>query len=406
MKTFLNILLAGTMAVLAACGGAGKKEKDNALAEKKADLAGLKKERDDVNSRIRKTEADIAALDSNVAMRQKAKLVSVTAVAGGDFSHFIELQGKVDADNISYIAPRGLPGQVKALYVKKGDYVRPGQLVVKLDDAVQRQGIAAARSQLQTLKTNLVLAKTVYERQKNLWDQNIGSEIQLLQAKNNVDVLQTQMKTVEENVKTAEELLKTANVYSDVAGVVDEVNIRVGELFNGGAGSFGSQIKVINTSSLKVVVNIPENYIGRVGRGSKVSVSIPDIGKQAEGVISFTSQLIDPNQRGFQAEIKIAADGRLKPNQLAQVKILDYAAAGAITVPVNIVQTDEKGKYVFVSETSSNGNVYAKKRPVVTGQFYGDFIEIKAGLQAGEKIVTEGYQNIYDGQMIKTEAGN
>jgi membrane fusion protein, multidrug efflux system len=405
MKKTITLLLTGFVLLLAACGGAGKKEKENALTVKKDELAGLKKQRDELNGKIRAVEADIAKLDSNAAMRQKAKLVGVSTVTGGDFEHFIDLQGTVNSDNISYISPRGGPGQLKAIFVQKGDYVKRGQLVARLDNVILNQSIVAARSQLQTLKTNLTLAKTVYERQKNLWDQNIGSEIQLLQAKNNVETLQTQIKTVEEGVKVAEEQLKTTNVYSDVDGVVDEVNVRVGETFVG-VTQAGPQIKVINTGSLKVVVNVPESYIGTVGRGSRVRVSIPDVGMQLDAVIGFTSQSVDPNQRGYLAEIKIPGSARLKPNQLALVKILDYAQAGAITVPVNVVQPDEKGKYVFIAETSSNGNMYAKKRPVIIGRFYGDNIEIKSGLQGGEKIVTEGYQSIYDGQMIKLEAGN
>jgi membrane fusion protein, multidrug efflux system len=395
--------LAALALIITACGGGGKKEKNQTLAGKKEELAKLKKQREDLNGSIRKLETDIAALDSNAGMRARAKLVSLMPVAGGDFEHFIELQGKVDAENISYISPRGLPGQVKAIYIKKGDFVRKGQLVLKLDDAVIQQSMKAARSQLDVLKSNLGLAKTVYERQKNLWDQNIGSELQLLQAKNNVENLENQMKSVDESVKTLWQQAQTNNVYSDVSGVVDEVNVKLGETFQGFSVA-GPQIKVINTSELKVVVNIPENYIGRVGSGTKVRISVPDINKTVDGVISFASQSVDPNQRGFIAEIKIGADSRLKPNQLALVKVLDYSASGAITVPVNIVQTDDKGKYVFVAETSSNGNMYAKKRPVITGQFYGEFIEVKSGLQGGDRVVSEGYQNIYDGQMIKTDS--
>jgi membrane fusion protein, multidrug efflux system len=178
--------------------------------------------------------------------------------------------------------------------------------------------------------------------------------------------------------------------------------VRVGELFQGVLPGVGAQIKIINTSNLKVVMNVPENHIGRIGKGSRVQVLIPDLNKTYENTIGFTSQSIDPNQRGYMAEVKIPFDARLKPNQVAQVKILDYAAAGAVTIPINIVQTDEAGKYVFVAITSSNNKMTAQKRPVVIGEFYGDQVEVKTGLFSGDVIITAGYQDLYNGQAITT----
>jgi RND family efflux transporter MFP subunit len=397
VKYMLPLLL---VIITAACGGKGKKEQDAGLSEKKANLAVLKKERDQVNSKIKALEETIASQDKSAS--SKEKLVSVSSIASGDFSHYVELQGKVDADNISYISPRGMPGQVKAVYINKGSNVRVGQLVLKLDDAIIRKNITAAKQSVQTIQSQLNMARTLYDRQKNLWDQNIGSEMQVIQAKTNVETLEAQIRTIQDNVKVAEEQLKTTNVYSDVSGYVDEVNVRVGELFQGVIPGLGAQIKVINTSSLKVVINVPENHIGRIGKGSRVQVLIPDLNKTFENAIGFTSQSIDPNQRGYTAEIKIPYDARMKPNQVAQVKILDYAAPNAVTVPINIVQTDDKGKYVFVAITSGNNKMTAQKRPVVIGEFYGDQVEVKAGLRGGDIIITAGYQDLYDGQAITT----
>lgn len=402
MKQLFKYIIPSLLIIFAvACGGKGKKEKDAGLAAKKADLVALKKERDALNGKIKKLEETITAEDP-AGSSTKEKLVSISTIASGNFSHYVELQGKVDADNISYISPRGMGGQVKAIYITKGNYVKPGQLVLKLDDAIIRRNITAAKQSKQTIQAQLNMARIVYERQKNLWDQNIGSEMQVIQAKTSVETLESQIKTIDENVKVAQEQLKTTNVYSDVSGYVDEVNIRVGELFSGVAQGVGPQIKVINTSSLKVVVTVPENHIGRISKGSRVEILVPDLNKTIESAISFTSQSIDPNQRGYVAEIKIPYDARLKPNQVAQVKILDYAAGSAVTVPVNIVQTDDKGKYVFVAINGGNNKLTVQKRPVLVGEFYNDQIEIKAGLRGGDNIITEGYQDLYDGQAITT----
>lgn len=402
MKQYLKYTLPALMILFTvACGGKGAKEKGADLSAKKADLAILKKDRDALNTKIKTLEDAIAAADPAAAAAGKEKLVTLSTIASGNFSHFVELQGRVDAENISYISPRGMGGQVKAIYITKGQNVRKGQLVLKLDDAIIRRNIAAAKQSKQSILSQYNMARTMYERQKNLWDQNIGSEMQVIQARTNVETLEAQMNSVDENVKIAEEQLKTTSVYSDVNGYVEEVNVRVGELFQGVAQGVGPQIKVINTGSLKVVVNVPENHIGRVGRGSKVEILIPDLDRTIEGTISFTGQSIDPNQRGFIAEIKIPSDARLKPGQVAQVKILDYAAGSAVTVPVNIVQTDDKGKYVYVAVMES-GKLVARKREVFVGEFYNDQIEVKRGLNNGDQVIVEGYQDLYDGQYLTT----
>jgi RND family efflux transporter MFP subunit len=399
MKKVTQILIALFATLLfAACGGS-KKDDAAGLNDKKAALEKLKTEKAKNDADIAKLQADLEKLDSNAANASKIKLVSVAPVATQDFKHYIDLMGKVDADNISYISPRMGPAQVKALFVQEGQFVKKGQLLLKLDDAIMRQNVIAARQQLEGIKTQLGYAKNIYQRQQNLWKEGIGTEVQLLTAKTNVTSLENQLTAVGEQVKLAEEQLKTANVYSDVTGVADVVAIRVGETFQGMTQA-GPQIKIVNTSSLKVVVNVPENYLTRMRKGSPVVVTIPDAGKTVNSNISLISQSIDPTQRGFIAEAKIPYDVVLKPSQSAVVKILDYAAANAVVIPVNVVQSDETGKYVFVLSKSSNGKTTAHRVVVTIGEVYGETVEIKAGLNAGDQLVTEGFQNLYEGQMI------
>ncbi len=384
---------------LYSCSNSVKDNNAN-LTDKKAALEKLKADKGKTDAEIKKLQDELDRIDTSAASNAKIKLVGVSPVTTQDFKHFIDLQARVDADNISSITPRMGPAQVKAVYVREGQYVKKGQLLLKLDDAIMRQSVVAARQQLEGIKTQLSFAKNIYERQKNLWNQGIGTEVQLLTAKNNVESLQEQIKAGNENVKISAEQLNTANVYSDVSGVADVVNIRVGETFSGMNGQGQPQIKIVNTSSLKAVANIPENYISRLKRGTPVIISVPDLNKTINSSISLLSQSIDISQRGFVAEAKIPYDAALKPNQSLVMKIMDYAATNAIVIPVNMVQNDEKNKYVYVMEKLSNGKMVARKKIVNIGEVYGDQVEIKTGLKAGEQLITEGYQNLYEGQTV------
>lgn len=371
------------LAILAVACGSSKKENEALLGEKKAELAKLQGEASDLAKKISTLEAEILKLDTAAAAAaDKGKLVALTTVALQDFSHFIELQGRVDADNISYVTPRGGPGQVKQIFVQKGDIVRVGQPILKLDDRIILQ-------QQDQLKSQLAFAQDLLRRREDLWKQNIGSEVELLSARNNVTQLEKQLVTLKEQ-------WSMTNVMAEVNGVVDDVMVKVGEIFQG-----GPQIRIVNTSSLKVVTDVPENYLAKVGRGSKIEVSVPDIAKTYNSSISFIGASINPATRGFSTEAKLPADNALKPNQIALVRILDYAAPNAVVAPINVVQTDEKGKYVFV--VSQEGKqLVARKKPVVIGQVQGNSVEIKAGLAAGDQLITEGYQGLYDGQKVST----
>lgn len=399
-KLTFALLTVTTLALLAACGGSNK-DAAALISDKKAAIEKLKSQNTKNEEEIKKLQAELEKIDSNTANAAKIKLVNVAPVVVQDFKHYIDLQGHVDAENISYISPRGMPGQVKAVYVVQGQYVKKGQALLKLDDAIMQQQVVAARQQLEGIKTQLSFARNLYNRQKNLWEQGIGTEVQLITAKTNVESLENQLKSAQESVQVAVEQLKTANVVSDVNGVADIVNIRVGETFQGMTQA-GPQIKIVNTSSLKVVSNIPENYLTRLHKGTPVEVVIPDANKKVNSSISLISQAIDITQRGFVAEARIPADPALKPNQTAILKIMDYTAPNAVVIPVNTVQTDETGKYVYVLVQGSNGRSVAKKQTVLIGEVYGNNVEIKNGLKGGEQLVVEGYQSLYEGQLIST----
>ncbi len=380
-------LIIAALLFLAACNSGSD------LSKKKAELEKLK-------DQVTKLESEITKLDTAAAKAEKAKLVSIASLAPVSFSHYIDLQGKIESTNISYIAPRnGTGGLVKALYVKRGDNVKKGQLLLKLDDAIAHQSVVAAEQGLETIKTQLAFAQNLAQKQQNLWDQKIGTEVQLITAKNNVQTIQNQLKTAEEQLKITKEQLQFTNVYSDVDGVAETVNIRVGEMFVGSSLAGVTQIVIVNNSNLKATAQIPENYLGSVKVGSKVKISLPDINKTIEATITVAGKSIDAANRSFFIEAKIPTDKDIRPNQIAMVKILDYTATNTLTVPVNTLQSDDKGKFVMIA-SKENGKLIARKKIVSIGSFYEDKMEIKSGLQVGDNIITEGFQNLYEGQLI------
>lgn len=386
MQRILNIIfIATTSLLLASCGSGNSSNKP--VDAKRAELAKLKAEQEGLNKKISDLEADIAKLDPASVKAEKAKLVSIMPLSPVPFTHYVDLQGKVDADNISYVSPRGNPGVVRAMYVKKGDAVRKGQLLLKLDDAIAKQ-------QLATAQTQLSFAKDLYQRRKNLWDQKIGAEIDLINAKNNVD-------QVENQIKLLQEQLGFTNVYADMNGVMDEVNVRVGETFTGMAGA-SPQLRLVNTSTLKAVVQVPELYQQNVKVGAPVKITLPELNnKIVMGKVHVAGRLIDPSSRTFYIEVQLPADKDLRPNQIALAQIQDYTASNVITIPVNTLQTDDKGKYVLVA-SQEKGRLIARKRTVTIGQAYGDKLEIKSGLEQGDQLITDGFQSLYDGQLITT----
>ncbi|MEO6819261.1 MAG: efflux RND transporter periplasmic adaptor subunit [Ginsengibacter sp.] len=395
MKSSIKALLTIILITMATACGNGKKERDAALTDKKVELEKLK-------TKMTSLEAEIAKLDTSAGVKQKAKLVAITAITKGDFKHYLDLQGSVNSKNISYITPAGQPGQIKAIYVKEGDNIRKGQIILKLDNSVGTENVVAIRTQMASVKAQLDLAKSVYSRQKNLWDQGIGTEVQLLQARTNVEALQGQLRSIQANVNAAQTQANQANVYSNVSGTVDEVTAHVGETFSGNPAA-GGYIKIVSNSALKISVTVPESNASKIHTGTPVVVEIPDLNKTFNTTISFISQSVGATTRGVTAEAKVPAGMDLRPNQIAVIKLLDYTAPNSLAIPLNTLQTDENGKYVLVAVKEGN-EMIARKRTISVGQLYGDKIEVKQGLKEGDQLITDGYQGVFDGELIETSS--
>ena len=389
MKSFTTYLSIGLLVLAAACGGG-----DNTIEAKQKSLAGLKKQALELNAQIVALEKEVEKAGG--ASAAKAILVAIDTIQTETFTHYIELQGKVESESVSYITPRAGGGQVRAIYVKRGDRVKRGQLILQLDNTLIKQSAAAATQNIETLKSQAALAKSVYEKQKSLWEQNIGSEIQLMTAKTNADALASQLRAANEQLGMVKDQLAFTSIYSDVEGVAEEVNVKVGELFMG-----PGQIKIVNTAKLKLTAQVPENYAGKVKVGTELTLTFPDIQKTINNKVNVLGNVIDPLNRSFYIESKLPVDNNFRPNLLAQVKIKDYEKKNAISIPVNLLQNDEKGKFVYVAVVEA-GKMFARKKMVATGEFYGNNIEVLSGLAAGDILVSEGYQSIYDGQLITT----
>ena len=388
MKNISTVVTSTLILFTIACGGGSSLEKQ------KASLASLKKESLSLNAKIASLESAIEKAGG--AETAKAILVAVTPLATQDFTHYIELQGKVESESVSFVTPRAGGGQVKALFIKRGDMVRKGQIILQLDNSLIKQSAAAAAQNIETIKSQAALAKMVYEKQKNLWEQSIGSEMQLLTAKTNAEALASQLKAASEQLGMVRDQLAYTSVRSDVDGVAEEVNVKVGDLFMG-----PGQIKIVNTARLKLTTMIPENYAGKVKVGTETSLNFPDIQKIIDVKISVVGNVIDPLSRSFYIEAKLPIDKNFRPNQLVQVKIKDYEKKNAISAPINLLQNDEKGKFIYVA-VMEKGKLVARKKAVTVGQYYGNNIEIVAGLVAGDNVITEGYQTLFDGQNITT----
>lgn len=372
MKNFIYIALI----FLAAC------KPGSDLESKKAELAGYKTQMDELKGKIEKLEKEIALLDTS-SNSQKPRLVTIEAISTSDFSHFIDVQGAIESDQNVAVQP-GMPGLVTRVYVKEGDAVTAGKVLAETDGRAMAESISQ-------LKTNLEFAKTAYEKQKRLWDKKIGSEIQYLQAK-------TQYESLEKSLSSLQAQYDMTKIKSPISGVVDQVNVKVGEY--AAPGMFGS-FRVVNANSMKVTAKLADSHIGKVKVGNPVSIRITDLNDTIQAKISYVGKVVDPMSRTFAIEISLeGTQTEIRPNMLANISINDQVVPKAINLPSNYVQKDAAGKsYVMVAE-GPKGKMVARKKLVSTGLAYGDRIVITAGLDGTEQLIVSGYQEVTDGQPL------
>ncbi len=365
----------GSMLFIASCGG-GK-----TLEAKKAKMEKLKSQQADLASQIKTLEEEIIALGDSGKTNERIKIVAVSSVKKQVFEHFIDVQGRVDGDENTTISSRAM-GPVSKVLVKPGTQVKEGQVLAELDAEIVKR-------QMDDLKVNLGFVTEVFNKQKALWEKQVGSEIQYLTAKNNKESLEQKMSTLKEQ-------LDMYRIKSPITGTIDEVFIKIGQNVAPGLPCF----RVVNSSNLKVKADVAETYASVIKEGNDVRIQFPDLNKEILSTINFTAKVINQMNRTFTIESKLPSDHDYIPNMIVVMKVIDYKQNSAIVVPINTVINSDGHKHVFIA-VNEGGKLIAKKKDVVVGRTYNDKAEITEGIVEGDLIITTGYQDLNDNEVIK-----
>jgi RND family efflux transporter MFP subunit len=368
-----------TTSLLVSCG-----DKQN---DQTVDQLIAAKNNKELQARKASIQADLAKIDAALAtlnVRKEEALVSVATLKDTVFNHYLDIQGSVNTKENILIQPE-MPGTLIALNVKAGQRVSKGQLLARVDDGGSSQQVASLETQYQ-------LAKTTFERQKNLWNQKIGSEIQYLQA-------QTQMLSLQRSVAQAKAMLSKTEIRAPFSGTIDEVFVERGQVVAAGAQGL---MRIVNLNNMYVSTSIPESYIGKLKVGTQVDVFLTSLNKNYKGKVRQIGNFINPNNRSFGIEVSIPnPENLLRPNQVAKLKVIDYTVKNAIVVPSNVIQEDGKGnQFVFVASNSNGKTAMAKKAMVTTGKSSDNVTEILSGLSANDIIVIEGVNTISEGMKL------
>lgn len=371
MKNAIKIL---TVLILASCGGKTPETIKKQIDKQKTIISKTE-------DKITKLEAELAALDT-AGKKTDSKLVAVEELRTEKFEHFIEVQGSLDGDYNVAVFPEGM-GVIEAVYVKVGQKVNKGQILAKMNDA-------AYTEQIKGLKTNLELATTMYEKQRNLWEQSIGSEIQYLQAKSTKESLEAQL-------AAAERQLEMMQIKSPISGTIEDLSIKVGQT----ASPQFPACRVVNFGQIKVVTEVAEAYSSKIKVGDNIEVYLPDIKQSLKAQVSFASNYINPVNRTFRVEaiLRESVPG-MKANMVAVLKINDYSNPDAIALPVNFVQRDKNNSFVYIVKQDGD-KLKAAKQVVTTGQIYNGIAEITSGLKSGDRLISLGYLEVEEGQYVR-----
>ncbi len=378
---FLVLLLAG-------CGRDSDTSLDSLIAQ--GDLDALKVRKKELYDQQSALSATLKRIDSVIEAREgtgKIPLVSTLQVEPARFEHYLELQGDVQTKQNILLYPE-MAGTLIQVLVREGDQVQKGQLLARIDDG-------GMSSRLEQLRTQTELAETTFARQKRLWEQNIGSEIQYLQAKTNYEASVNA-------VRQAEAQLAKATIRAPFSGIVDDVMQDEGSTVNPAAGT--AVFRLVNLADMYVSVDVPESYLESVRPGKEVQIYLPVLGENISTRVRQTGNFINPTNRSFTVEVPVPnQSGHIKPNLTARVRINDYTNEQALLIPPTVISENAEGEqYVYVAvEVDENGIGKAEKRVITTGQSQGNDVEVLSGIQPGEHIITEGARRIREGQEIE-----
>ncbi len=381
MNTIIKIgLQLSFVALIIACGDKKKAVDD------KAELEKLRAEKVALADKITLLEKKTGVVDSGRIVNVVTN--SITPIM---FRNYIDVQGRVDAEQ-SVLATSEAPGIVQNISVKNGSYVRKGQVLAILkSDAVMDDDIDKGIAELDQ---QIAFAKTLYDKQKRLWEQEIGTEVQLLGAKNNYESLIKRKESVAVGRKRIAVARRSFSIIAPINGMVDGLDLKVGQMV--APGMMG--IRIVNMGILKVKIDIPENYGSKVVSGKEVMIVFPDLQDTLQSRIGYVSPTVNPMSRTFDAEVSLGGNPKYKPNMTAQVKIVSYANDRAFVLPASIIQKTSDGDFVYIDDGGK-----AKLRKITTGQSYLGKIEITNGLNLGDLVIINGYQDLNEGDRLKVD---
>ncbi len=390
MKNLIYLVLIAV--VLSSCGGGNNGSVESIIAGN--DLEAIRAKRAEISNQQKALDKEIQSLDSVIAaLDDNAKLPLVTTIEAKTekFDHYLELQGDVMTKQNVLIYPE-IAGTLNRVYVKEGQKVKKGQLLASIDDG----GLS---SQLAQMKTQAALEKTTFERQKRLWEQNIGSEIQYLQAK-------TAYEAQESAVKQMQSQVAKSTIRAPFSGIIDDVIKDQGTVVGPGQGS--EVFRIVNLSNMYIEVEVPESHLPNVVPGKNVHVYFPVLGDSVTTKVRQTGNFINPSNRSFTVEIPVPSNnGKVKPNLTAKVMINDYTNENAILIPQSIVSENAAGEqYVYlVNADSTSTDAVAQKSVITTGKTQGDYVEVLSGVNSGDGIIDEGARSVKEGQKVKIKTG-
>ena len=386
MKNIYLILL--TALILTSCEGKKATSVAGILATN--DLAQIKSKKAALDTKQQALSAELKQLNDRLDALNKDKnipLITTFKVEETVFKHFIELQGNVQTKQNVLIYPE-MPGILKSVFVKEGQLVAKGEILANIDDGGMSE-------QLAQLSANAQLAKTTYERQKRLWSQKIGSEMQFLQAK-------TSFEAQTSAVNQLKNQLEKANIRAPFSGIIDDVFKERGVVVAPGRGS--EIFRIINLSNMYIETEVPETYISSITKNKAVRVNFPVLGETVTSKVRQVGNFINPSNRSFKIEIGVPnLNGKVKPNLTAKLKLNDYTNTNAVLIPQSIISENAKGaQFIYIIKDKKENNEAVTERLIIeTGKTQGDFIEVTKNLLAGAEIVMEGARSVTNGQIVK-----
>ncbi|TXD47784.1 efflux RND transporter periplasmic adaptor subunit [Polaribacter sp. IC073] len=386
MKNIYLTLL--TALILISCGDKKAVSVAGVLATN--DVAQIKSKKAALDAKQQELSAELKQINDRLDDLNEDKnipLITTFKVKEEVFTHFIELQGNVQTKQNVLIYPE-MPGILRSVFVKEGQKVTKGQVLARIDDGGMSQ-------QLAQLNTNAQLAKTTFERQKRLWDQKIGSEIQFLQAK-------TSYEAQSSAVNQLKSQLNKSTIRAPFSGIIDNIFKERGTVVAPGQGS--EIFRILNLSNMYIETEVPETYIGSITKDRSVEVNFPVLGETLDSKIRQVGNFINPNNRSFKIEIGVPnLKGTVKPNLTARLKLNDYTNANAVLIPQSIISENSKGEqfiYIIKNKTKNNEAV-AERLIIETGRTQGDFIEVTKNLAADAEVIMEGARSVNNGQVVK-----